>query len=106
MSANVVQLPKRVERALEPVNLELNPRTIATTLGGSGVLQQGPSERPYERYFRCRCPLCGDGLRIANTASYRDKLSVDCAQGCAPTKVVEELIKLGHLRCKSGWWRP
>ena len=105
MSANVIQLPERVERNLEPVNLELDARVIAKALGGSGVLLQGRSQRLCDQYFYCHCPLCGGGLRIANHAGHLDHLAVDCAKGCAAPRVVAELARLGHMRCRSGWWR-
>jgi hypothetical protein len=104
MSANVIQMPKRIERDLISVQLEFRTPDIAKALGRTGVLQ-GPPDRPGWRWYRCRCPLCGGGLRIANHGNRYDNIDVDCAQGCAPTKVVEELIRLGHMRCQSGWRR-
>ena len=68
-------------------------------LGGTGVLQ-GPPERPGWRWYRCRCPLCGGQLRLANHMSY-SHVKAACAQGCAPDRVVEELVRLGHMRCRS-----
>jgi hypothetical protein len=50
-----------------------------------------------------RCAAAG--LRIANPAT-DDKIMVDCAQGRAPTRVVAEQVRLGHMLCKSGWLRP
>lgn len=98
MSANVVQLPKRAERDLRCVRLEFRAPDIAKALGGSGVLQ-GPPDRPGRRWYRCRCPLCGGQLRLANHGNRYDNIDVDCAEGCGAGRVVEELIRLGHMRC-------
>jgi hypothetical protein len=104
MSVNVARLPQRVEGELESVNLEFHARDVAKALSGSDVLQRhGPSG--YPNWYQCCCPLCGGGLRIANPAT-DDKIMVDCAQGRAPTRVVAEQVRLGHMLCKSGWLRP
>jgi hypothetical protein len=102
MNANIIQMPKRTERELEPVRFEFRAPDIAKALGGSGVLQ-GPPDRPGWRWYRCRCPLCGGGLRIANHANYYDNIDVDCAEGCSAPKVVAELVRLGHMRIGSAW---
>ena len=39
MSANIVQLPQRVERDLESVQFEFRTPDIAKALGGTGVLR-------------------------------------------------------------------
>jgi hypothetical protein len=100
MSADVVRLPKRDERELEPVLVGLHARDIAKALGGSGVLLG----RYPQNWWRCRCPLCGGSLRVANRNSYA-WLAVHCAEDCNAERVVAELVRLGHVRCKSGWWR-
>jgi hypothetical protein len=68
MSANVVQLPKRVERDLEPVQFEFRTLDIAKALGGSGVLQ-GPPDRPGWRWYRCRCPYAAAVCASPTTAT-------------------------------------
>jgi hypothetical protein len=97
MTAIIIDLPKQDWRTLAPVHIEFRAEAISKALGGDGELR-GPPDRPGWRWYRCRCPLCGGVMRLANRPGGYPDLSVDCADGCEPDRIVAELMRQGHHR--------
>ena len=95
MNANVIRLPSQSGHDLKPASLEFYAREIAIAFGGTGVLHRGPSGFSVDRWYNCRCPLCGGALRVVNRGPYT-AFFVDCAEGCQAEDVVEEIVRRGH----------
>lgn len=94
MSATVTELPRPRPRAFRPMLILMKSREAALALGGTGELI---SSRPTP-YYRCRCPLCDSPMRLADQTSI--SIVLDCQSGCAPQRVVAELIRRGLFTCR------
>ena len=100
MTATITKLPQPHLRTLAPIDIKMNPRTIALALGGTGEKVHGrdgvvTTPRPW---FRCRCPLCDGPMRVADEVEGNGIL-IDCQKGCDPEAVVTNLIKRGFFVC-------